>query len=177
MCDFFFLLKKVYNISLRITRNFNLSYDIERILLGDGTWSAGLCSERGERKPPCARNHPRYDRWFRQIHQVTKRVGIQLSNHSESGNFISSDVLKFEWNQNCKSTNSWYWSGDCYIRVESCENYLLASEKNFLLTVFLVKWHLFDAFNFSYRDKAMKDTAVVSKHVETLLQSVGKVFT
>uniref|UniRef100_A0A671MKZ5 NEDD8-activating enzyme E1 regulatory subunit n=1 Tax=Sinocyclocheilus anshuiensis TaxID=1608454 RepID=A0A671MKZ5_9TELE len=28
-----------------------------------------------------------------------------------------------------------------------------------------------------YRDKAMKDAAVVSKHVEALLQSVGKVFT
>lgn len=88
---------------------------IERILLGDGTWSAGLCSERGERKPPCARNHPRHDCWFRQIHQVTKRVGIQLSNHRKL--LINSNVfVKFACY--CKLTNSWYWSGDCYIRAK-----------------------------------------------------------
>lgn len=43
------------------------------------------------------------------------------------------------------------------------------------IIIIVLTWALMQAYVFSYREKAMQDASVVSKHVESLLQSVGKV--
>lgn len=68
------------------------------------------------------------------------------------------------------------WVGECL--GSSCVNAKTNYKMNQVLPLlWLNDAYLFCLFNLSYREKSLQDAAAVSKHVESLLQSIGKVYT
>lgn len=122
----------------------------ELAILGDAASCEGVCSERRRWKPSRARNYPRLDGWFSEVHKSSKCVrskclGFGAMLHYNPQIKIQTFIvpkIDFVWVRLLSSE----WFANCF--VVHC---------------------------FSYREKAIQDAAAVSRHVEYLLQSVGKV--
>lgn len=122
----------------------------ELAILGDAASCEGVCSERRRWKPSRARNYPRLDGWLSEVHKSSKCVRSKCLGFGATLHY------------------------DPQIKIQT----FIVPKIDFVwVRLVFSEWfaNCFVVHCFSYREKAIQDAAAVSRHVEYLLQSVGKV--
>lgn len=122
---------------------------LELAILGDAASCEGVCSERRQWKPSRARNYPRLDGWLSEVHKPSKCVRSKCLGFGTT--LHDNPPIKISF----------------IVRKVDFVWVKLVFSEGFS--------NCFIVLCFSYREKAIQDAAAVSRHVEYLLQSVGKV--